>query len=75
MSEEIIIDLENYKKRIDNYLSSMECQFDYARDEIQDLIDRVQISDEVSDFLQSLMDNPKIPNEIQDKAGELWTKI
>ena len=64
MSEEIIINLENYKKRIDNYLSSMEYQFDYARDEIQDLIDRVQISDEVSDFLQSLMDNPQIPNKI-----------
>lgn len=75
MSEEIIINLENYKKRIDNYLSSMEYQFDYARDEIQDLIDRVQISDEVSDFLQSLMDNPQIPNKIQDKVGELWTKI
>ena len=75
MTKKIIKDLENYKSKIDDYLSSMECQFDFARDEIQDLIDRVQISDEVSDFLQNLMDNPNIPEEIQDKAGELWTKI
>lgn len=75
MTEEIIKNLENYKNKIDDYLSNMECQFDYARDEIQDLIDRVQISDKVSDFLQSLMDNPQIPEDIQDKAGDLWTEI
>ena len=75
MTEKIIKDLENYKNKIDDYLSSMECQFDYARDEIQDLIDKVQISDEVSDFLQSLIDNPQIPEDIQNRAGDLWTKI
>jgi len=75
MIEEIIKDLENYKNKIDDYLRSMEYQFDFARDEIQDLIDRIQVSAEVCDFLQSLMDNPEIPEDIQDKAGDLWTKI
>lgn len=75
MTRGLIADLDEYKKRIDNYLSSMETQFDFARDEIQDLIDRLQISDETSNFLESLIDNPNIPKDIQDKASELWVKI
>lgn len=75
MSRGIIADLEYYKGKIDDYLRSMETQFDFARDEIQDLIDRVQITQETSDFLESLIDNPNIPEEIQDKASELWAKI
>ena len=75
MARGLIADLDEYKKRIDNYLSSMETQFDFARDEIQDLIDRLQISDETSNFLESLIDNPNIPKDIQDKASELWVKI
>ena len=75
MTRGLIADLDEYKKIIDNYLSSMETQFDFARDEIQDLIDRLQISDETSNFLESLIDNPNIPKDIQDKASELWVKI
>lgn len=37
MSRGIIADLEYYKGKIDDYLRSMETQFDFARGEIQDL--------------------------------------
>ena len=68
-------ELEKGLQRCELHLHDAEVSIDYARDEIQDLINIAQVSDEVYDFIISLMDNSDVPKEVQDKAKELWLKL
>ena len=62
-------------ERIGSYLSEAETSLDIARDYMQEFLDDIKISDEVSDFILDLVDNEDIPEDIRNKAGELWKKI
>ena len=62
-------------ERIERYLSEAETSLDIARDYMQEFLDDIKISDEVSDFILDLVDNEDIPEDIRNKAGELWKKI
>lgn len=71
-------DNEQINKEIDRilgYISDAETSIDYARDEIQDLIDIIKVTEEVEDFLQEIMDYVELPEEVRNKAGELWRKV
>ena len=62
-------------EKIERYLSEAESSIDIARDYMQEVLDDIKISDEVSNFLLDLVVNKDVPEGVRSKADELWKKI